>query len=332
MASANLCQSQASPARTDGGDLVESPVFLVGSERSGSTLFRLMLDHHPQIAFFFEFDYSVLAMPEGTGWPDLEDYYEYLENDRIFRAARLEIDRSLDYPHLVDSFLRQKRRRDGKSLVGATVHHDFDRLTRIWPDARFIHIVRDGRDVARSVITNGLAGNLWTAAETWVRAESMWSQMAAKLPPERFIEVRYEDLSSRAEEVLQETCRFIGVPYDPAMFNYVGKTTYDRPSTARIYLWKSKMTPWETRLAETRMGSLLAERGYELSGLPPLEITPMLRSKLRIQDRLYRAAFRRRIYGTKLWLADLLARRFGTRRMQLALKRRIDDIDDQNVK
>lgn len=323
---------EASPVGAAAPCDLESPVFLVGSERSGSTLFRLMLDHHPQIAFFFEFDYSVLAMPEGTGWPNLEEYYEYLENDRIFRAARLEIDRSLDYPHLVNSFLRRKRQRDGKSLVGATVHHDFDRLTRIWPDARFIHIVRDGRDVARSVITNGLAGNLWTAAATWIEAESMWSQMAAKLSPERFIEVRYEDLSSRTEDVLRETCRFIGVRYDPAMFNYVGHTTYDRPSTGRMYLWKSQMTPWEIRLAETRMGRLLAQRGYELSGLPPLEIPAMLRFKLIMQDRLYRASFRRRTYGTKLWLSDLLARRFGTRRLQLALKRRIDDIDDQNVK
>jgi Sulfotransferase family len=44
--------------------MIKKPVFLVGSERSGTTLFRLMLDHHPQIACFFEFEYAVSRMPE----------------------------------------------------------------------------------------------------------------------------------------------------------------------------------------------------------------------------------------------------------------------------
>ena len=57
--------------------LLARPLFLVGSERSGTTLTRLMLDYHPKIAFFFEFPYSVDMMCDRDGWPDLHEYYAY---------------------------------------------------------------------------------------------------------------------------------------------------------------------------------------------------------------------------------------------------------------
>lgn len=323
----------SSPSAPDrAGDVLKRPAFMVGSERSGSTLLRLMLDHHPQIAFFFEFEYAVSRMPEDSGWPDLKEYYEFLEGDRIFRAARLTIDESLDYPHLIDGFLRQKQQRDGKPMVGAVVHYNFDRLLRIWPDARFIHILRDGRDVARSVIANGLAGNLYTAAQTWINAEALWSKFSREISADRWIEVRYEDLVTEPEAVLTRICEFLGVPYDRAMLEYPQDSTYEPPSPAKLYQWRAKCTPDEIRLAEARMGDLLVERHYELSGHPPLDVSPLMRMRLRTQDRLYRLSCRRRKYGTPLWLAELIARRCRLRSWHKVLQRRIDDIDEQHLK
>ena len=165
--------------------LVKKPIFLVGSERSGTTLTRLMLDHHPMIAFFFEFEYSILSMSDDGAWPDLGEYIAHLRNDRIFNHAQLSIDESLDFPHLVDSFLVQKRDRDHKPIVGATVHYHFDRLLKVWPDARFIHILRDGRDVARSIMEMGWAGNMYTAVNHWIHAERLWEEMCKTLPESR---------------------------------------------------------------------------------------------------------------------------------------------------
>ena len=127
--------------------LVDEPVFLVGAERSGSTLLRLMLDHHPLIAFHFEFDFAVDMIGPNGELPPIQLYHDYLAAHRIFLQSRAEIDFSLDYRRLVRSFLIQKRNRDRKKFVGATVHHAFDRLPTIWPHARYIHLVRDGRDV-----------------------------------------------------------------------------------------------------------------------------------------------------------------------------------------
>ena len=228
------------------GDLIAQPLFLVGAERSGTTILRMMLDHHPQIAFFCEFEYAVQKVPDSQGWPELSQYYEFLETNRIFEAGQLTIDKGLDYRHLIDSFLRQKRDRDGKPLVGATVHYQFDRLLRIWPDARFIHICRDGRDVGRSVIEMGWAGNMYTAVQRWMEAEEVWSGMRRELSANRYIDIRYEVLVTEPEATLTRLCEFIGVPYDPAMLDY-SETQYvpasftqgDRPVEDQAYARRS---------------------------------------------------------------------------------------------
>ncbi|MEQ9237509.1 sulfotransferase family protein [Coleofasciculus sp. E2-BRE-01] len=125
---------------------VDKPIFLVGAERSGTTVLRLMLDHHPQIAWCYEFEYVVDQISDNGDFPQLEAYYEWLETHRIFQSTGFEIDRSLSYPQLANSFLCQRCQRldrTGKPLVGATVHRHFDRLLQIWPNARFIHVPYD---------------------------------------------------------------------------------------------------------------------------------------------------------------------------------------------
>src|SRR5688572_23588798 len=101
-----------------------------------------MLDSHPELAFRYEFELAVEAMPDDERFPELDAYYEFLSNLR-WVGAPPRIDRTLDYPGLVRSFLEQKRVADGKRRVGAIVHKHFVRLPRIWPDARYVHLVRD---------------------------------------------------------------------------------------------------------------------------------------------------------------------------------------------
>ena len=78
---------------------IDEPVFLVGSVRSGTTLLRLMLDHHPELAFFHEFPFAV-ELSVGPEWPDMGEYFEYLRGHRIFRESRLAIDSSLGLSRL----------------------------------------------------------------------------------------------------------------------------------------------------------------------------------------------------------------------------------------
>ena len=312
--------------------LITKPIFLVGAERSGTTVLRLMLDHHSQLAWCNEFEYVVDRIPSEKGWPQLDEYYEWLETHRIFQATRFEIDRSLNYQQLVNSFLYQKRDRARKPLVGATVHRHFDRLLRIWPDARFIHIVRDGRDVARSCIGMGWAGNVWTGVERWIEAEGLWAKLSQSFPAERQIEVTYETLISEPVDTLKRLCDFIGIPYDQKMMTYAQTTTYDIPDPKFIGQWRRKLSNREIQLVESRIADRLLERGYELSGLPLIKVTSAMKQKLRLHDWWTRLQFRIKRNGLALFLVDYLSRHLSIKPWQKSVRLKLNAIEKAHLK
>jgi len=305
---------------------VSAPIFLVGCERSGTTLTMVILNHHPRIAFF-NLLYAVEMLGEGDRWPDRAAYLSYLATNRMFQDAGLTIDESLDYPALVDSFLDQKRRQAGKPLIGAKIPDHFDRVLSIWPDARFIHLLRDGRDVAMSLIDMGWAGNMVTAGERWLDAEEKWDRLESTIAPERWTELRFEQLVTDPEPTLRKLCEFIGVPYDSAMLEYPKDTTYGPPSGKMVGNWRRKLRQRQVRQVEGRIGQMLARRGYELSGLPAVQPGPVTARLLRLQDRWYRAMFKRRRYGMFLYVADYLSRRLGIPGFQSSVKQRLNQID-----
>jgi Sulfotransferase family len=312
--------------------LVEQPIFLVGAERSGTTVLRLMLSHHPQLAWCQEFEYAVERISDDGSCPKLDEYYDWLETNRVFRARDLAVDRSLSYPQLVDSFLRQQRDRQGKKLVGATVHRHFDRLLAIWSDARFIHLVRDGRDVARSNIGMGWAGNIWTGVERWLEAERLWERVKAKIGSERSIEIAYEDLIADPVATLTKICQLIGIPYDRAMLDYPQSTTYQAPDANLVSQWRRKLSESEIRLVESRISDLLTARGYELSGLPPMTVTANAIARLKLQDWWARVQFRIKRNGISLVLSDYLSRRLGFKQLQKRVKLKLNAIETSYLK
>ena len=289
--------------------LLEAPVFMVGSARSGTSLLRLMIGHHPQIAANPEFGMAVDALGPNGELPALEDYYAWLERDRIARLYAFDVDRRLDYAHLVDSFLRQRAVREGKPIATATVHHRYDLLPRIWPDARFLYILRDGRDVARSVIHMGWAGNVFHGCQRWIDAEERWERFRPTLPPERVLEVRYEELILEPRRELERICAFYGVAYDDAIFEYTKSSRYGEPDPDLVQQWRRKLSPFELQLLDARIGARLAARGYAPSGVPPLRVGLWLRARLALQNWAWKARFRGRRFGWGLFLLDYAARK-----------------------
>ena len=291
---------------------MEAPIFLVAAERSGTTLLRLMLDGHPQIAWPCEFDYA-LEWPAATrtGWPDLVDFWAALADNRQARQARVLIDPKLAFPDLVRSLFSQHRARTRKPVLGVTVHRHYEQLLRLWPDARFIHLVRDGRDVARSHVEMGWAGNLWAAAKPWREAERTWHSLAARIPENRRMELRYETLVRAPERELTRICTFLGVDYATEMLEYPLHSTYAAPSARFAERWREQLSGRELALLEGEIGRELLARGYAPSGASAAWIPAPRRAALRVGDHIGRMRFRMRRYGFGLWLEQQLTSRLG---------------------
>ena len=155
-----------------------------------------------------------------------------------------------------------------------------DRLAAIWPDARFVVLVRDGRDVALSVMKVPFgANNVWAAARSWAGAIRRGRQ-AARRYPDRVLTVRYEDVVGHPEEEVQKICRFLELEYNPAMLAIEEtdrtKVTEDQAgwftnvwagiTTDAVGKWRTEMTPHQRQVFESVAGQELRELGYETSG------------------------------------------------------------------
>jgi hypothetical protein len=311
---------------------MSAPFFLIGSERSGSTMCRLMLDSHPDIACNLESDFLVSQVGDDGQLPNVNAYRRFLRNDRIFRHSRFRIDAWQDYRGLVDSFLEQKRSRDNKRLVGATVHHDFHRLRHLWPEARYVYLLRDGRDVARSAVGMGWAGNSYCGADIWLKAEAQWRELRAGLQPSSYIEVRFEDLVRDPRTSLARICVFLGVEFSEEMLAYPSRSSYGAPDPRLVAQWHSAMPQRELRLLEGRLDEALRQRYYPLSDLPPLRPGPLGVWLLRQQSRILRLWARQRRYGLGLTVKEFLARRLGLHGLQTRLQQRFDALIDQGLK
>ncbi len=309
----------------------DAPIFLVGSERSGSTLLRLMLDHHPQIAFEHEFDFATLPVGDTGELPELDEaYFDWLQT---VRGVWYSIDASLGHRELMVDFLEQKRDASGgKPIIGATVHHHFDRLPFLWPNARYVHLLRDPRDVAPSVLQKGWAGNLYHATEWWIEAERCWDVLCARVDPKCRIEVRYEDLVTHPEHQLARVCAFIGVPFDARMLRYHESVRqYPPPDPKLAFQWRDKLAPQQVGLVEERAGQQLHERGYAPSGYPVPSIGPVRRELLLLASRARRLGFRIGQYGPGIIALDLMGRRLRVPPVARYARKRIKAIEDRMI-
>ncbi len=321
----------AATLRERASESSSAPTFLVGSERSGSTLLRLMLDHHPLIAFEHEFDAATLRVgDDGTLTEVDDDYVAWLGT---VRGVWYSIDRSLDHRELMHDFLEQKRSASGgKPHGGATVHHHFDRLPFLWPDARYVHLLRDPRDVAPSVVQKGWAGNVYHASEWWTEAERCFDTLRQRVPPERLLEVRYEDLVTYPESELARICDFIGVEFDARMLRYHESVQQYPPPDARLaYQWRTKLGPEQVVLVEERVGRQLLEKGYEPSGYPIPNIGPARRELLMLDSRAKRFRFRLDQFGAGVIALDLIGRRLRLRPLARYALERIKAVEDRLI-
>jgi Sulfotransferase family len=297
--------------------------------RSGSTLLRLMLDHHPEIAFDKEFDFAVARVSDTGQLPSMQSYLEWI---KYVRGVDYAVDPSLGYREQVNEFLRQKQAMfGGKKYVGATVHGHFDRLRFLWPHARYVHLVRDPRDVARSVLQKGWAGNIYQASGIWIQAEDCWESLATHLFVDQVIELHYEDLVTQTEAELSRICKFIGVEFAPSMLDYQADAPqYPPPNHSLASQWKTKLSPRDIAMVEGRTADRMENRGYARSGQPPTTIGPLKHQLLLNAGRVRQLRTKANRYGPRLVTIELLGR-LGLGTPRKYAQTRINAIDQRFI-
>ncbi len=284
---------------SDDANSFAGPVFVVGFQRSGTTLLRMMLNAHPEIAIphdsgEFWFDCRDKATTEYRG---LRDHAEVrrmvdalLAEPRI-KAWQTELPRAQlqadplpsDYPGVMRRFhevfaQQQGKRMWGDKNTGTLVALDV--LNREFPECRIVHLLRDGRDCALSHMSKEYVygyENVLRAAIEWREQTTLCRKMGAMLPPSRYLEIRYEDLILTPEPTLRNVCAFLGVPYAPQMLEYHAHVSENVPAEKRglwplldkppvasnVFKWKTGMTAVDRAVFERNAGVLLNELGYE---------------------------------------------------------------------
>lgn len=284
--------------------------FLVGAPRSGTTLTRLMLDAHPELAIppetYFITKAAKRYRKERKQGDWIEPYLETVTEHKRWPDFHLDADaykqrvREAKPKYLggaVREFYAMYAEREGKQRFGDKTPfyvRKMDVIQRALPEARFVHIVRDGRAVALSIM------GLWfgpdtieEAAEFWVARIDEAREKAKGL--DHYMEVRYEDIVVESEPSLRRICDFVDLEWDDRVLRYY-ETVVERisrelppeeiapdgrvvstaerekimenvsrpPDPSRIDRWRTDMSAEDRKKFEDIAGERLAEFGYPL--------------------------------------------------------------------
>lgn len=289
-----------------------------------------MLDHHPNIKNPGEFDFMFDLVTGQNGFPAIDAYHEFLDKSRIFKSKHLKIDNALNFQDLITSFTTQLSERD--QVLALNVHRNFNRIPALFPDAKYVHLLRDPRDVARSSKEMGWRGNVFYGVDHWINTELSWLKLEKTIKPEQFTTVRFEQLIESPETVLSELCRFIGLAYDPAMLDYHLHSSYKKPDKTLVQQWRRKLSEREIQYVEAKAARLMAQTGYPLSGLPQVQIGALEKINLMLQNKLFRVTFGVKKYGIVLYALEKLTQFLGLKQWHKTLFLKKEDINRQHLK
>jgi hypothetical protein len=284
------------------------PIFVVGAPRSGTTLLRVMLSSHSRIYIPPESDFiprlflrhAHASMSPEQAARNLRIVLGYGRFFREWRATPLdpatftaglsELTPAAFLNALFSAYADQygAARWGDKSPIYTRY---VDLLAEIFPAAQFVHLIRDGRDAALSALAvyrDRFYVDIYFGARTWRERVQATRSAGAALGSERYLELRYEDLTTDPEAVLRAVCKFLSETYESAMCepHKLGQELLRprgrhapvrqplRPNSGR---WRREMSPADQRLFTTVAGELLQELGHEVADLGEMSFRERVR-------------------------------------------------------
>ncbi len=273
------------------------PVLMIGTQRSGSNLLRLMLNQLPDIAAPHPPHILQRMMPLCSHYGDLEN------NDSFFKLVDdvcqlVELNPVPWEGVTFDRHIVAKRCRN-RTLV-AVYGAVYDIMAETWgartwcckslanvkylpeieayfTDAKYIYLYRDGRDVAVS-FRKAVVGekHFYNIAQDWAGAQRLALGMRDKIPSERFFSISYESLIASPKDSMRRLCNFLGTKFRASMLNFHKSEEARRAATSSA-LWGNVVRPImknnsnkflqeateaDIRIFETVAGDVLDALGY----------------------------------------------------------------------
>jgi hypothetical protein len=266
------------------------PVVILGVSRSGTTLLKEMLNGHSALAIPSESYFIPQLWARHGEHPDCEAFLADLG-----RLARIKewgltpelIGRQMpaepEFAEAVQAIYLAHAQLHGKSRFGdktPAYMQCLSLLERAFPDARYVHLIRDGRDAGLSFVAMrrrprfnwARPRGLGAFAAQW-RREVATAQAFGRGPAEgRYLEIRYDALVTEPEATLGTICSFLGLEFESQMLEYhrrfstgqpVDHASLSRPPDANVRRWREQMSERDQRHFEAIAGELLEALGYE---------------------------------------------------------------------
>ncbi len=275
---------------------VVAPFFIVGSGRSGSTLLRLILSSHSRITIppetwfilpliekipltsiltRMEVEEAVAIITSHYRWPDMR-----IDKKELYSWARaLDKPRLRDILNLIYNYhlkLENKCRWGDKTPPYIKILPD---LLLLYPEAKFINIVRDGHDVAKSFQNKGWNGKwLFRNIVEWKESIIQYNLYKATNLADRIFEVKYEDLVLYTEKTVKKLCSFLEENFEPNMLNWesqaqekipkrelhIHEKIFRRPQKSDVLKWRKELSLREIFTIESYLNKELKSLDYDV--------------------------------------------------------------------
>jgi hypothetical protein len=269
---------------------MEPFAFFLGSGRSGTTLIREIFNAHPQMAIPEETHFVPMLARKRRLYEasdgfhasrflrDLRRFEQFEEMGLSEGAVKEALKPATDFPSAIRALYGLYASEQGKTRYGDKTPRyclDMPMLATLFPEARFVHVVRDGRDVALSVKGVFFGPDTIGGAALYWRNRALATRRSGEyMDPSMYFEYRHEDLLEEPEAVVKEICDFLDLPFDPAMLRYHENKAprteshhphAHKPPTKGLRDFRSELSPEDLRLVELLIGDALEELGYELA-------------------------------------------------------------------
>ncbi len=274
------------------------PIFMIGIQRSGSNLLRLMLNELPELAAPHPPHILQRVMPLVPRYGDLDRKKAF--SQLVDDVCRLVESNPVPWEGVVlnrENVAARCRKPNLVAVFGAV----YDVMAEAWgaktwcckslaniyylpeikdyfTDAKYIYLYRDGRDVATS-FSKAVVGekHFYHIAKEWNEAQQLALNFRKQVPAKRFFNLSYEDLTTETERAVRALCEFLGVRYKPSTLEFYKSSEAKRAASASD-LWENVTHPVmkqnsrkflkeareeDIRIFESVAGSSMDSLGYE---------------------------------------------------------------------